>query len=483
MWQDGFDINEDGQRVKLYKPVEEGPSRKNTNNPKLFLESHAGGISSQEEDPPSCGKCGSPMLLLVQLNLSKVASKSDGAMVDRNSCVFGCPKSRCFSQMKFSGGFSSSSEGIMTCRSTESASTDPIKARVPVAPVKSAWYSTNDESGDTAGADDWGMEDGDDAAMGTDDLEKAVAAMEVNAEKSTSSPKPKVSQPKPSSSNADANMDSSTSPSMFECFALTVSNEPDAPSYIQQVEEDDVGVGGVSSVSDEKIRNMLARYMAEEEDEEILSALRGTTTNESSGGAGGGGGREHDERLSLRDRVLRGFQDRISRFPRQVVRYAPGGVPIWSIPLDVPSSSNKKKKKDKNSAKSNSDDAASAATSSTVVPPCKCGAQRIFQFQLLPSLLHVLKVDQFSEGTAEKSTTPSAATSGISALLSGGMDWGAVAVYSCSNSCSSCKEDYLLIQETVDELPDIPREEYEDPNAPMAVVEDMDDDAEFQPDA
>ena len=455
MWEDGFDINEEGGRVKLYKPSQ-APCRNDHSKPN---ESHIGGFSSQEEDPPKCSRCENPMFLLVQLNFPNVA-KPDGTLVDRITCVFGCPRSRCFSQMNFIGGFSSSAEGIMTCRSTEMAPVANNKSahpKVPVAPVKSAWYSTSEGSGDAASSNDWNVDEGN-AAMGTDDLEKAVAAMEVNADNRM------ASEPKSKANKNDWNPELANDQyrfSNFDCYVLTVSDEPDAP--IPQTEEDDVGVGGVSSVSDEKIRNMLARYMAEEEDEEILSALRGTTNETDDNG---GGGREHDERLTLRDRVLLGFQDRISRSPRQVVRLARGGIPLWSIPIEAPSSNKKKYNK---STK------IEAASSSVMVPPCDCGAERVFQFQLLPSLLHILRVDQYSE-------SPSG-TSGINALLAGGMDWGAVAVYTCSNSCSVCKEDYLLIQESLDELPDIPRETYEDANAPVAVVEEMDDDADFEPDA
>ena len=88
----------------------------------------------------------------------------------------------------------------------------------------------------------------------------------------------------------------------FDCYTLTEIDEPPAP--IPQIEEDDVGLGA----SDEKIRNMLARYMAEEEDPEILAALQGVTIG---GGGGGASGGEADERLSLEDRVLLGAKPQV----------------------------------------------------------------------------------------------------------------------------------------------------------------------------
>ena len=181
---------------------------------------------------------------------------------------------------------------------------------------------------------------------------------------------------------------------------------------------------------------MLARYMAEEDDPEILQALKGVSV---------GGGGEEDERLSVEDRVLLGFQDRLKRAPRQVVRYARGGIPLWSIPAE----SNQWK-----------------------VPACQCGAHRSFECQLLPSLLHVLEVDKYAEDTQN-------ASAGIGYLLSNGMNWGSVAVYTCANSCSASSEELLVVQESVDGQAQSPRGQGE--GAPIAVVEDMDDDEDFEP--
>ena len=96
-------------------------------------------------------------------------------------------------------------------------------------------------------------------------------------------------------------------------------------------DSDDVGLGngGRNCKDDAKIQQMLAQYMKDEDDEDILALLRGD-------GAGAGNNSnfqsgERDERLSATDRALLQFTDRLKRCPRQVLRYAHGGTPLWSM--------------------------------------------------------------------------------------------------------------------------------------------------------
>jgi hypothetical protein len=70
------------------------------------------------------------------------------------------------------------------------------------------------------------------------------------------------------------------------------------------------------------------------------------------------------------------------------------------------------------------------------IPTCTCGASRVFEVQLLPSLLHVLQVDKYADATS---------TGLDAAYEQGGMDWGNIAIYSCPNACSA-DEEYVVIQ-------------------------------------
>ena len=180
---------------------------------------------------------------------------------------------------------------------------------------------------------------------------------------------------------------------------------------------------------------------------------------------GGNGATEEDERLSEEDRILRGFQDRQRRAPRQVIRYASGGEPLWSIP-------NKNRKSGKILWN---------------VPNCSCcGEQRTFELQILPSILAALEVDKYQ---AENKSKAKGEALALDDLLSNGVNFGSIAVFTCSNS--SCgtqeKEAFLVIQKSVDDLPEKGKvsnacgDNFS--TASMAVVEDLDDDAEFEPDA
>jgi hypothetical protein len=76
-----------------------------------------------------------------------------------------------------------------------------------------------------------------------------------------------------------------------------------------------------------------------------------------------------------------------------------------------------------------------------VIPACRCGAPRVFELQILPSLLHVLEVDKASTGTD------------LGSLYSHGMNWGNLCVYSCPHSCPESDSEFVVVQESVDEKP------------------------------
>ena len=76
------------------------------------------------------------------------------------------------------------------------------------------------------------------------------------------------------------------------------------------------------------------------------------------------------------------------------------------------------------------------------IPPCRCGAPRVFEVQILPSLLHVLEVDKASPGDND-----------LGSLYNNGMNWGNICIYSCSQSCPQSDAEFVVVQESVDEKP------------------------------
>eukprot|EP00934_Nitzschia_sp_Nitz4_P002678 Nitzschia sp. Nitz4//scaffold21_size171442//144018//145286//NITZ4_002189-RA/size171442-processed-gene-0.168-mRNA-1//-1//CDS//3329542495//2668//frame0 len=419
MWSGEEDINEKGETVKLSLPANGPPRRTNTD----VVDSHIGGHAHALETP-KCAVCQDNLFLLSQLRSSTVVSSETGKKMDRTVYVFACPKAKCFEALSFQNGFSSGTPASMACRVSEV----PVEVAVPpAAPVKSQWYADQDDDDD----DDGGWGDGpSEGATDMASLEAAMNAMEAKLEDGAIAKTPK-------SASSKAAPQAEVAPG-FPCFMLTEKSEPLAPH--KPIEEDDVGL----TASDDKIRNMLARYMAEEEDEMILAALKGSDV---------GGGTEEDERLSDDERVLLAFQDRLRRAPRQVIRTARGGVPLWSIP------STKKNKP------------------IWSVPTCSvCNTQCTFEMQLLPSLLHVLQVDKYASGASMQTEEASA----LGDLLSNGMNWGSVAVYTCPCETCTSTEGHLVVQKSVDESP-VGNGEGMDFTPAMAVVEDMDDDDDFEP--
>lgn len=90
--------------------------------------------------------------------------------------------------------------------------------------------------------------------------------------------------------------------------------------------------------------------------------------------------------------------------------------------------------------------------SETQIPPCACGAPRIFECQVLPSVLHVLDVDkhvvQLSSAKGKDEWGEWYST--------GGMDFGSVAIYACSNTetCTEA-ENFVVVQDTTDDQPKV----------------------------
>nr|CCA23319.1 conserved hypothetical protein [Albugo laibachii Nc14]CCA24345.1 conserved hypothetical protein [Albugo laibachii Nc14] len=90
------------------------------------------------------------------------------------------------------------------------------------------------------------------------------------------------------------------------------------------------------------------------------------------------------------------FQERIKRCPQQCLRYDYDGEPLWPTPIP----------------------------SSFEITKCKCGRERKFECQLMPTILYVMGVDKNGRS---------------------GMDWLSLLVYSCPESCDKSREEVIHI--------------------------------------
>ncbi|ESO86952.1 hypothetical protein LOTGIDRAFT_220203 [Lottia gigantea] len=102
------------------------------------------------------------------------------------------------------------------------------------------------------------------------------------------------------------------------------------------------------------------------------------------------------------DEQFQAFKDRIRHEPEQVLRFDRGGEPLWISASNTPSE----------------------------IPTCSCGSSRQFEFQVLPQLLCQLDVDSVGES----------------------LDWGVMAVYTCSQDCdigNKYQEEFIWKQDLV----------------------------------
>lgn len=312
MWQDGQDLNEDGIPVRLYQPI---LYSKRTDTQKATV-SHIGGSptyfasdSFVTKDVPHCTACDEEMNLLLQLYNPEL---------DRTLYVFGCNRGACVaSAFSKESQFSMGGGGRFVCRHSQPSVDSTIEKEkaedaLPAASTgASPWGAEeNEQVQNDDDDDDWNVTDAHDDNI--DDVEAMVAAMEMKGLVT------KAEKTKP----VRATKQSTDHNTMFACFEIHGLQEPASLRKSDDMDEDDVGIMG-GSADDKKIQQMLARYMMEEEDPDILAAIQGAGSS--------GGGREKDEQLPAEDRAMLAFTDRVKRSPRQIVRYAPGGVPLWSV--------------------------------------------------------------------------------------------------------------------------------------------------------
>ena len=79
-----------------------------------------------------------------------------------------------------------------------------------------------------------------------------------------------------------------------------------------------------------------------------------------------------------------------------------------------------------------------------MIPTCCCGSERIFEFQLMPPLLHVLEVDKVQDPAAGETDESG------NQFAHGGQNWGMIGIFSCPNSCEFSREEVAIVQDSGD---------------------------------
>ncbi|OQS04165.1 hypothetical protein THRCLA_20950 [Thraustotheca clavata] len=182
---------------------------------------------------------------------------------------------------------------------------------------------------------------------------------------------------------------------------------PHFAPVLLQVDDEPMESGGEKFAHEEKL---LSAYFAEEEKENAqevawLKNLLKFTTDVVAAGQTQGEAAESYERTPLREKLFLKFKKRIKRAPTQCLRYNYGGEPLWPYPPPK-----------------------------LEIPKCKCGQERVFELQLVPTTNYFLQVEKY------------AASDSAHVTKQGGMDWQTVVVWSCPDSCALSHEEFVYAQ-------------------------------------
>lgn len=140
-----------------------------------------------------------------------------------------------------------------------------------------------------------------------------------------------------------------------------------------------------------------AQHGADDADvERLLSRYRAEAATYGSDGSVGAitFAAEADEPLTPEEEACDAFRDCLARAPGHVVRYQRGGAAVWP---------------------------AHPAPAASTLPPCVCGAPRLFELQLMPACLHFLQVDNAVPPEQEEA----------------GMNWACAALFTCADDCET----------------------------------------------
>jgi hypothetical protein len=184
-----------------------------------------------------------------------------------------------------------------------------------------------------------------------DALESQLAAIEARNATTPSSSATTSVKKKNTMNKTKSTGNTITSPiDGFPCYMLHGLREPPAIQLHHDAsiqDKDDVGLSGsTTSKNDQrKIQQMLQQYMEEMEDDtdmlHLLQQQQQQISFSSSNKYNGKSSNHHhhhtknpmerDERLSVMDRALFTYMDRLKRIPRQVLRHGIGTLPLWSM--------------------------------------------------------------------------------------------------------------------------------------------------------
>lgn len=322
--------------------------------------------------------------------------------VDRSLYVFGCNSVECTETPGSWRVLRDQVNADVATGTGAAAAADTTTTTVSAEPSRSAWDAGDDSDSSDWGDNSEGNEDSDSAdpfasasaAADLIDLESlllqrddAMAAATTTTTSASKLPKPLASTNQNqhvSTGTGTAGPPLSASQSfgnVFPARPIEVTDEP----FEDFVREHDYSHENA----------LLADYMKQEDADKSTDVgdLRQLLSSAKKGHAGSKGAsassNESYEKAPAQQRHFLRFQKRISRCPLQCLRYDYGGEPLWPVP----------------------------PPQRLQVPACVCGAARVFELQLTPTINYFLKVDAFARSIIP--TVPAAALPAAAVVVSG----------------------------------------------------------------
>ncbi|XP_054497051.2 programmed cell death protein 2-like [Agelaius phoeniceus] len=342
--------------------------------------------------PPRCARCGRALLLLVQ-----VYCPLERGPAHRALHVFACAAPRCWGAAR----------SWKVLRSQYSQAQDKQSRALSVTQKQESAFAAKDWCED---ADDWGACDGAEAPacaslelLGlkeavSSEVECASQLQQLHLSEPAHGPGAQDTHPA-ASEDMDGPGAQDTHPAASEDMLMAMAGSAPVfqPFYINVVEEEDY-MGFLDTDHADKLLKEYQQRECLDLEQMMAESFSGEDGNE----------KYEKSEVKNWDHTFHKFMKRISVCPEQILRYSWGGQPLFitSPPANLEQG----------------------------IPACStCGSSRVFEFQLMPTLVSMLQSD-----------------SDLS------VEFGTVIVYTCERSCwptnhQTPLEEFIFVQEDPDQ--------------------------------
>lgn len=233
----------------------------------------------------------------------------------------------------------------------------------------------------------------------------------------------------------------------FPCFALDIFEEPedDLSDILTKEQSHEFKLYREYQKKQQQLEQMNGNDIpAEDFDDDEMEEFSNQMLDRNLSASTGSGDGETYEETRIKDvtQTLLLFESILARCPSQSVRWQFGGQPLWcsTIPEFLPKGWPIRKKNDTNSKlqiisrdqeetddEDDFDNGSGPVNVSDYIPKCEyCGSSRVFELELMPTLIYQLHASEYTHNDAEDNE---------------GMDFGCVTIYTCINQCRGPQTD------------------------------------------